>query len=171
MTRIPATFFLLSLCFKATMIFDFKTQTWKKVFLGLCAKWGWRLAVGGWGSRVLNKKHGMLTKKRNFAQKYNCSKLPKKLNKHNFYFSLYGVLNLRDGWVGSDLGQSPLKKCFWRLHYANSESRILALSSHSVVSDKEWHTSEKGKLQIESKSSEGQLQKVHDNSIFHLLHN
>ena len=39
-----------------------------------------------------------------------CSKEPKKQNKHIFYFSLYGVLNVRSGWVGSAIKDKVLKK-------------------------------------------------------------
>ena len=60
------------------------------------------VAVGGWGSRVLNKYMEFCLKNFSFFQKkIKCSKQPKKQNKLNFYFSLSGVLNVRGGWVGS----------------------------------------------------------------------
>ena len=48
-----------------------------------------------------------------FFKKIKCSKQPKKQNKLNFYFSLRGVLNLRGGWVGSNVWDKVLKKTFF----------------------------------------------------------
>ena len=45
-----------------------------------------------------------------FFKKIKCSKQPKKQNKLNFYFSLSGVPNVRDGWVGSDVWDKVPKK-------------------------------------------------------------
>ena len=80
----------------------------KPVFLGLCLKSGY--AVGGWGSRVLNKNMEFWLKKLHFFQKSKCSKWRRKQNKLNFYFSLSGVLNVRGGWVGSGVWDKVLKK-------------------------------------------------------------
>ena len=48
-----------------------------------------------------------------FFKKTKCSKQPKKQNKPNFYFSLSGVPNVRDGWVGSDVWDKVTKKRFF----------------------------------------------------------
>ena len=45
-----------------------------------------------------------------FFKEIECPKQPKKQNKLNFYFSLSGVTNVRDGWVGSDVWDKVPKK-------------------------------------------------------------
>ena len=86
-------------------------------FLGLSPKIG--VAVGEWGSRVLNKYMEFCPKNCSFFQKkIKCSKQPKKQNKPNFHFSLSGVANVRGGWVGFDVWDKiPKKKqyFFWDL--------------------------------------------------------
>ena len=53
------------------------------------------MAVGGWGSRVLNKYMEFCPKNFSFfRKKITFSKQPKKQNKLNFYFSLSGVLKI-----------------------------------------------------------------------------
>ena len=79
------------------------------LFLGLSPKIG--VAVGGWGPRVLNKYMELCPKNFSFFQKkIKCSKQPQKQNKLNFYFSLSGVPNVRDGWVGFDVWDKVPKK-------------------------------------------------------------
>ena len=68
------------------------------------------------GTQSPKQIHGTLSEKfLIFSKKIKCSKQPKKQNKLNFYFSLSEVLNVRGGWVGSDVWDKVPKKTFFFL--------------------------------------------------------
>ena len=68
--------------------------------------------VGG-GPESQTNTWNFVRKISHFFKKIKCSKQPKKQNKLNFHFSLSGVLNVRGGWVGSDVWYKVLKKTFF----------------------------------------------------------
>ena len=83
----------------------FLLQTSRNVLKHVIHKWGGHIwpfhdalrPQRFWNFGILSEKFLI------FSKKIKCSKQPKKQNKLNFYFSLSGVLNVRSGWVGSDV--------------------------------------------------------------------
>ena len=94
-----------------TKVLNFLVKITIQFFLALCPKIG--VAVGGWGSGVLNKYMEFCPKNFSFFQKNKCSKQPKKQNKLNFYFHLVESQTCA-GWVGSDVWDKvPNKSVFF----------------------------------------------------------